>query len=44
MILGPGDTCTTPAGMERGFRAPSSAELLAYVVRGGDAPAAPRSA
>jgi mannose-6-phosphate isomerase-like protein (cupin superfamily) len=42
MVLGPGDTCTTPPGMARRFRAPSSAALTAYVVRGGDAPAAPR--
>jgi mannose-6-phosphate isomerase-like protein (cupin superfamily) len=40
-ILGPGDTFTTPRGMPRGFRATSSNGVSAYVVRGGDAPAAP---
>jgi mannose-6-phosphate isomerase-like protein (cupin superfamily) len=41
-ILGPGDTFTTPKGMPRGFRASSSNGVSAYVVRGGDSPAAPR--
>jgi mannose-6-phosphate isomerase-like protein (cupin superfamily) len=41
-ILGPGDTFTTPKGMPRRFRASSSNGVAAYVVRGGDAPAAPR--
>jgi mannose-6-phosphate isomerase-like protein (cupin superfamily) len=42
VIMGPGDTFTTPTGMARGFRACSSNGVAAYVVRGGDAPAAPR--
>jgi mannose-6-phosphate isomerase-like protein (cupin superfamily) len=42
VILGPGDTFTTPRGTPRGFRASSSNGVAAYVVRGGDAPAAPR--
>jgi mannose-6-phosphate isomerase-like protein (cupin superfamily) len=41
VILGPGDTFTTPKGLVRSFRASSSADVFAYVVRGGDAPAAP---
>lgn len=44
VILGPGDTFTTPKGLPRGFRASSSNGVSAYVVRGGDAPAAPRFA
>jgi mannose-6-phosphate isomerase-like protein (cupin superfamily) len=42
VLLGPGDTFTTPKGLPRAFRATSSADAIAYVVRGGDAPAAPR--
>ena len=42
ILLGPGDCFTTPRGMARGFRATSSAAVVAYVVRGGDAPAAPQ--
>jgi mannose-6-phosphate isomerase-like protein (cupin superfamily) len=42
VVMGPGDTFTTPKGMPRGFRAPSSNGVSAYVVRGGDSPAAPR--
>jgi len=41
-LLGPGDTFTTPPGAPRAFRATSSDAAIAYVVRGGDAPAAPR--
>jgi mannose-6-phosphate isomerase-like protein (cupin superfamily) len=41
VILGPGDTFTTPKGLPRGFRASSSNGVAAYVVRGGDSPAAP---
>ena len=41
VILGPGDTFTTPKGLQRAFRASSSNGVAAYVVRGGDAPAAP---
>jgi mannose-6-phosphate isomerase-like protein (cupin superfamily) len=36
LILGAGDTFTTPVGMPRGFRATSSDGCIAYVVRGGD--------
>ena len=42
LVLGPGDTITVPVGLARRFRAPSSAPMAAYVVRGGEAPAAPR--
>jgi mannose-6-phosphate isomerase-like protein (cupin superfamily) len=42
VILGPGDSFTTPKGLPRGFRASSSNGVAAYVVRGGDNPAAPR--
>ncbi|MBU8540375.1 cupin domain-containing protein [Falsiroseomonas tokyonensis] len=42
IIMGPGDTFTTPKGLPRSFRASSSNGVAAYVVRGGDAPAAPR--
>ncbi len=42
VLLGPGDTFTTPKGLARAFRATSSAAVAAYVVRGGDSPAAPR--
>jgi len=41
VLLGPGDCFTTPVGMKRAFRATSSEAVLAYVVRGGDMPAAP---
>jgi mannose-6-phosphate isomerase-like protein (cupin superfamily) len=41
VVMGPGDTFTTPKGMPRAFRACSSNGVSAYVVRGGDAPAAP---
>jgi mannose-6-phosphate isomerase-like protein (cupin superfamily) len=41
VILGPGDTFTTPKGLPRAFRASSSNGVAAYVVRGGDSPAAP---
>ena len=41
VLLGPGDSFTTPVGMLRAFRATSSEAVLAYVVRGGDMPAAP---
>jgi mannose-6-phosphate isomerase-like protein (cupin superfamily) len=42
VILGPGDTFTTPKGLPRAFRASSSESVAAYVVRGGDSPALPR--
>ncbi|WP_203074802.1 cupin domain-containing protein [Falsiroseomonas ponticola] len=41
VIMGPGDTFTTPKGLPRAFRACSSNGVAAYVVRGGDSPAAP---
>ncbi len=41
VIMGPGDTFTTPKGMPRAFRASSSNGVAAYVVRGGDSPAMP---
>lgn len=36
LLLGPGDTFTTPKGLARAFRATSSEDVVAYVVRGGD--------
>lgn len=42
VVMGPGDTFTTPKGVARSFRAPSSNGVAAYIVRGGDAPGAPR--
>jgi mannose-6-phosphate isomerase-like protein (cupin superfamily) len=36
VVLGAGDTFTTPKGLERSFRALSSDGVIAYVVRGGD--------
>lgn len=42
VVMGPGDTFTTPKGAARSFRAPSSNGVAAYIVRGGDAPGAPR--
>jgi mannose-6-phosphate isomerase-like protein (cupin superfamily) len=36
IVLGAGDTFTTPKGLARAFRATSSDGCLAYVVRGGD--------
>jgi mannose-6-phosphate isomerase-like protein (cupin superfamily) len=44
VIMGPGDTFTTPKGLPRAFRACSSNGVAAYVVRGGDSPAAPEFA
>lgn len=41
LVLAAGDTLTVPAGLARSFRASSSEDVIAYVVRGGDAPAAP---
>jgi quercetin dioxygenase-like cupin family protein len=42
VAMGPGDTFTTPKGLPRAFRASSSDGVAAYVVRGGESPAAPR--
>jgi mannose-6-phosphate isomerase-like protein (cupin superfamily) len=36
IVLGAGDTFTTPKGLARAFRATSSDGCMAYVVRGGD--------
>jgi mannose-6-phosphate isomerase-like protein (cupin superfamily) len=36
VVLGAGDTFTTPKGLARAFRAMSSDGVVAYVVRGGD--------
>jgi mannose-6-phosphate isomerase-like protein (cupin superfamily) len=36
IVLGPGDTFTTPRGAPRGFHASSSEAAIVYVVRGGD--------
>ncbi len=36
IVMGAGDTFTTPKGLERSFRALSSDGVAAYVVRGGD--------
>lgn len=36
VVLGAGDTFTTPKGLSRAFRATSSDGCMAYVVRGGD--------
>ncbi len=41
LVMAPGDTLTVPVGLARAFRASSSEPVTAYVVRGGDAPAAP---
>jgi mannose-6-phosphate isomerase-like protein (cupin superfamily) len=42
--LGPGDTLTVPVGLYRTYRCVSADTARVYVVRGGDAPAAPRFA
>jgi mannose-6-phosphate isomerase-like protein (cupin superfamily) len=36
VVLGPGDTFTTPKGLDRAFRGLASTGTAAYVVRGGD--------
>jgi mannose-6-phosphate isomerase-like protein (cupin superfamily) len=41
VVMGPGDTLTVPKGLPRSYRASSSNGVSAYVVRGGDSPAAP---
>ncbi len=38
VMMGAGDTFTTPIGMPRGFRATSSDGCTAFITRGGDAP------
>ena len=42
LVMGAGDTLTLPVGLARRFRASSSEGATAYVVRGGESPAAPR--
>ena len=39
--LAPGDVLTVPVGLEHGYRAVGADPVSAYVVRGGDQPAAP---
>jgi mannose-6-phosphate isomerase-like protein (cupin superfamily) len=39
--LGAGDTLTVPVGLPRAYRNPGAIQTEVYVVRGGDAPAAP---
>jgi quercetin dioxygenase-like cupin family protein len=44
LILGAGDTLTVPIGLVHGFRNPASADVIAFVIRGAAAPAAPQFA
>lgn len=41
LIMGAGDTLTVPIGLVHGFRNPTSADVIAFVVRGAASPAAP---
>jgi mannose-6-phosphate isomerase-like protein (cupin superfamily) len=41
LIMGAGDTLTVPVGLMHAFRNPSSADAIAFVIRGAAAPAAP---
>ena len=41
LIMGAGDTLTVPVGVMHGFRNPTSADAIAFVIRGAAAPAAP---
>ena len=41
IIMGAGDTLSVPAGLPHGLRNTASVDMVAYVVRGGDAPALP---
>jgi quercetin dioxygenase-like cupin family protein len=41
LIMGAGDTLSVPVGLMHGFRNPSSADAIAFVVRGAGSPAAP---
>ena len=41
LILGAGDTLTVPVGLAHSYRNPSSADAIAFVIRGAAAPAAP---
>ncbi|WP_299626326.1 cupin domain-containing protein [Pelagibius sp.] len=42
VVVGAGDTLTVPKGLARAFQAGISGDTVAFVVRGGDAPGAPR--
>jgi mannose-6-phosphate isomerase-like protein (cupin superfamily) len=42
LLLGAGDTLTLPVGLPRAYANPGAVTTEVYVVRGGDAPAAPR--
>jgi quercetin dioxygenase-like cupin family protein len=41
LVMGAGDTLTVPVGLVHGYRNPSSADAIAFVIRGAAAPAAP---
>ena len=41
LVMGAGDTLTVPVGLMHGFRNPASADVIAFVIRGAAAPAAP---
>lgn len=41
LIIGAGDTLTIPVGLMHGFRNPTSADAIAFVIRGAESPAAP---
>ena len=41
LMLGAGDTLTVPIGLPHAFRNAASVDMVAFVVRGGDAPAMP---
>lgn len=42
LALGEGDTLTVPVGHPRAYRAGGTRDAVAFVIRGGDAPGAPR--
>ena len=41
LVMGAGDTLTVPVGLMHAYRNPSSADAIAFVIRGAAAPAAP---
>jgi mannose-6-phosphate isomerase-like protein (cupin superfamily) len=41
LVMGAGDTLSVPVGLAHGFRNPASADVIAFVIRGAAAPAAP---
>ena len=41
LVMGAGDTLTVPVGLMHSYRNPSSADAIAFVIRGAAAPAAP---